>query len=96
MKNLIKELAEDFKYLVTEEGGKGDIFYTKGEYTFESTYMGSDFTILCKFEDAEVIEIDLFFDCKNSFIPEGLHSLIVSMVKLLVKDGFIDYKENNL
>jgi len=58
MKDLFKEIAEDFSYNPTR-CDEYDSLLCKGEYVFESRYLGSDFSIIATFED-EVSRVDVF------------------------------------
>jgi hypothetical protein len=65
----------------------------KGEYTFESTFMGSDVDIIVTYEDEDCTDVSIFFSSDVRFIPEGTHELLTKMLKMFVKEGFINWRE---
>ena len=92
MTGLIQEIAEDFEYNGTK-CDDDDCLTAKGIYTFEGSYLGNDVVIIAKYEDDDVVDYFDAFSCNPNFIPSGLDQLIHDMIKMFVKDGFIDWKE---
>jgi len=93
MKDLIREIAEDFEYHGVEQGPY-DSTMIKGEYNFNSTFMGSDIDILVIFEDGDTTDIIIDLMCNVRMIPEGTEKLLNNMLKMFVKDGFINWRED--
>ena len=93
MKDLVKEIATDFEYKGTVQG-EYDSIMIRGEYNFESQYMGSDLDIVVTFEDADCTDISIHFTSDVRFIPEGTHELLSKMLKMFVKESFVDWREN--
>ena len=92
MKDLIKEIAEDFYYQGVVQG-EYESTMIKGEYNFSSTFMGSDIDILVIFEDGDTTDVLIDFTSDVRFIPEGTHELLTKMLKMFVSEGFISWKE---
>tara|TARA_B110001454_G_scaffold191984_1_gene191992 strand:+ start:233 stop:529 length:297 start_codon:yes stop_codon:yes gene_type:complete len=93
MKDLIKEIAEDFEYHGIEQG-KYDSTMIKGEYNFNSTFMGSDIYILVIFEDGDTTDIIIDLMCNVRMVPEGTEKLLNMMLKMFVSEGFISWRED--
>lgn len=92
MKDLIKEIAADFEYL-PEIMDADDCLTTKGEYYFESKFMCSDFDLIAKFEDGDMIDFGVDFGCNEKHITEGFEMLLENMLKLFISEGFVSWKE---
>ena len=92
MKDLIREIAEDFEY-IGEPQGKYDSTLVRGEYNFCSTFMGSDVDIVVVYEDDDCTDIGIYFQANVTHIPEGIHPLISNMLKMFVAEGFLDWRE---
>jgi mannitol/fructose-specific phosphotransferase system IIA component len=92
MKDLIKEIAEDFEYHGVVQG-EYESTMIKGEYNFSSTFMGSDIDILVIFEDEDTTDIIIDFSSDIRLIPEGTEKLLNIMLKMFVSEGFISWKE---
>ena len=87
MKDLIKEILEDFEYKGTP-CDKDDCLLIKGQYYFKSKFSGCDFTINAEHEDGNVVDILVWFEKTRDNIPEGLEGVIESMVIVLIREGF--------
>jgi len=92
MKDLVREIATDFEYSGVIQG-EYDSIMIKGEYTFESTFMGSDLDIVVNYEDGDCTDISICFTSDVRFIPDGAYELLSKMLKMFVKEGFISWKE---
>ena len=92
MKDLVREIATDFEYSGVIQG-EYDSIMIKGEYTFESTFMGSDLDIVVNYEDGDCTDISINFTSDVRFIPEGTHELLTKMLKMFVSEGFITWRE---
>ena len=92
MKDLIKEIAADFEYNGVIQD-KEDSIYIKGEYYFESKFMCSDFDLIAKFEDGDMVDFGVDFGCNEKHITEGFEMLLENMLKLFISEGFISWKE---
>ena len=80
MKNLITEIATDFKY-------------TEGEYYFSTTYKESDFWLSVKICEGEINDLVIVFDLFTKEIPRKAESLIKELILCLVEEGFEELKE---
>ena len=92
MKDLIREIATDFEYHGVVQG-EYDSIMIKGEYNFESTFMGSDVDIVVNYEDGDTTDILIDFTSDVRFIPEGTHELLTKMLKMFIKEGFVNWRE---